>query len=133
MLLRSLNKNSTSILLLKQTSYLSIFLDVTLNLSTENINLITSWTMISYLLMLPPTTHQILPKNLPDSTSKRIKKLVSDEHVFSSTKDLYNNALDNSSYKEKSNSSIMYFLKHKNEKAIEGVKLYVSTHHTVSA
>ena len=41
-----------------------------------------------------------ITKNLPDSISKRINKLSSDEHVFNSTKDFYNNALKNSGYKQ---------------------------------
>ena len=41
-----------------------------------------------------------ITKNLPDSISKRINKLSSDKHVFNSTKDLYNNALKISGYKQ---------------------------------
>ena len=72
------------------------FLDVTLTFQPENINLITNRTMIPYILMLTPTTHQ----TSPNSISRRINKLSSDEHVFNSTKDLYNNALKNSGYKQ---------------------------------
>ena len=41
-----------------------------------------------------------ITRNLPDSISKRINKLSSDEHVFNSTKDLYSNVLKNSGYKQ---------------------------------
>ena len=41
-----------------------------------------------------------ITRNLPDSISKRISKLSSDEHVFNNTKDLYNNALKNSGYEQ---------------------------------
>ena len=41
-----------------------------------------------------------ITKNLPDSLSNRINKQSSDKYVFNSTKDLYNNSLTNSGYKQ---------------------------------
>ena len=40
-------------------------------------------------------------KNLPDSISRRINKLSSDKNVFENSKDIYNNALFNSGFKQK--------------------------------
>ena len=40
-------------------------------------------------------------KNLPESTSRRINKLSSYKSVFDNSKDLYNNALSSSSFKDK--------------------------------
>ena len=62
MLLRSLNKNSISILLVKQTSKLSIFQMQPSTSQRENISLITSQIMIPFVSMLTLTTHQTLPR-----------------------------------------------------------------------
>ena len=62
MLLRSLNKNSISILLVKQTSKLSIFQMQPSTSQRENISLITSQIMILFVSMLTLTTHQTLPR-----------------------------------------------------------------------
>ena len=40
-------------------------------------------------------------KNLPESISRRINKLSSDKSVFDNTKDLQNNALSSSGFKDK--------------------------------
>ena len=40
-------------------------------------------------------------KNLPESISRRINKLSSYKSVFDNSKDLYNNALSSSSFKDK--------------------------------
>ena len=74
------------------------FLDVTLNLSTGKPcnKLDNDLLYIDVNSNHPPN----ITKNLPDSISKRINKLSSDEHVFNSTKGLYNNALKNSGYKQ---------------------------------
>ena len=40
-------------------------------------------------------------KNLPESISRRINKLSSDKSVYDNSKDLYNNALYNSGFKDK--------------------------------
>lgn len=64
-----------------------------------------------------------ITKTLPDSISKRINKLTSEERVFNSAKNLYNNTLKNGDYKQISNSSIMKWLKRKKENPTEGVKL----------
>ena len=50
--------------------------------------------------MLPPATHQTLPKISPIVYQSEQTKLAPDEHVFNSTKDLYNNALENNGYKQ---------------------------------
>ena len=100
-----------------------IFLDVTLNLSTgkyqpynkpDNEPL-----YIDVNFNHPPN----IAKNFLDIILKRVNKPSFDEHVFNSTKDIYNNALENSVYRQNI----------KREKAIEGVKLYGSIHHIVSA
>ena len=59
-------------------------------------------------------------KNLPNSISKRIKKLSSDEHVFNSTKDLYNNALENSGYKQNIKFQHNVFVKVQKRKSKRG-------------
>ena len=62
MLLRSLNKNSTSILLVERTSNLSIFQMQPSTSQRENISLITSQIKIPFVSMLTLTTHQTLPR-----------------------------------------------------------------------
>ena len=108
------------------------FLDVTLNLSTGKYHPYNKPDNYPLYIHVNSNHPPIITKNLPDSISKRRNKLPSDEHVFSSTTDLFNNALKNSGYKKLSDSSIMYLLKRKREKAIEGVKLHGPIHHTVA-
>ena len=76
------------------------FLDVTFNLSTgkyQPCNKPDNQPLYNDVNSNHPPN---ITKNLPESISKRINKLSPDEHVFNSTKDLYNNALKNRGYKQ---------------------------------
>ena len=76
------------------------FLDVTLNLSTGKYQPYNKPDNDPLYIDVNSDHPPNITKNLPDSISKRIKKLSSDEHVFNSTKDLYNNTQKNSGYKQ---------------------------------
>ena len=76
------------------------FLDVTLNLSTGKYQPYNKQCNDALYITVNSNHPPMITKNLPDSISKRINKLPSDKHVFNSTKDLYNNALKNSGYKQ---------------------------------
>ena len=77
-----------------------IFLDVTLNLSTGKYQPYNKPDNDPIYIDVNSNHPPNITKNLPDSISKRINKQSSDEHIFNSTKDLYNNALKNSGYKQ---------------------------------
>ena len=64
-----------------------------------------------------------ITKNLPDSISKRMNKVSSDEHVFNSTKYLYNNALKNSGYKQNIRLQHNLFVKAQNRQSNRGRKI----------
>ena len=51
--------------------------------------------------VLTSTNSQNFTKNLLNSISKRVNKILPDEHVSNSTKSPYNNALKNGGFKEK--------------------------------
>ena len=76
------------------------FLDVTLNLLTGKYQPYNKPDNDPLYIDVNSNHSPNITKNLPDSISKRINKLLSDEHVFNSTKDFYNNALKNSGYKQ---------------------------------
>ena len=76
------------------------FLDVTLNLSTGKYQPYNKPDNYPLYIDVNSNHPPNITKNLPDSISKRISKLSYDEHVFNSTKHLYNNALKNSGYKK---------------------------------
>ena len=76
------------------------FLDVTLNLSTGKYQHYNKLDNDPLYIDINSNHSPNITKNLPDSISKRINKLSSDEHVFNSTKGLYNNALKNKGYKQ---------------------------------
>ena len=94
------------------------FLDAILTFQRKNINLITNRALIPYISMLTPTTHQTLLK-----ISKQINKLLSDEHVFNSTKNLYNNALKNSGYKQNIRFQHNIFIEVQKRKSNRGRKI----------
>ena len=77
------------------------FLDVTLNLSTRKYQLYSKPGNGPLCIDVNSNHSPNITKTLLDTiSSKRINKLSSDEHVFHSTKGLYNNALKNTGYKE---------------------------------
>ena len=77
------------------------FLDVTLNLSTRKYQLYSKPGNGPLCIDVNSNHSPNITKTLLDTiSSKRINKLSSDEHVFNSTKGLYNNALKNTGYKE---------------------------------
>ena len=77
------------------------FLDVTLNLSTRKYQLYSKPGNGPLCIDVNSNRSPNITKTLLDTiSSKRINKLSSDEHVFNSTKGLYNNALKNTGYKE---------------------------------
>ena len=57
--------------------------------------------MIPYIEMLTSTNPQNVTKNVPNSISKQVNKILPNEHVSNSTKSSYNNALKNGGFKEK--------------------------------
>ena len=99
------------------------FLDVTFNLSTGKYHPYNKPDNDLLYIHVNSNDPPNITKTLPDSISKRINKLTSEERVFNSAKNLYNNALKNGDYKQISNSSIMKWLKRKKENPTEGVKL----------
>ena len=76
------------------------FLDVTLSLSTGQYQPYNKPDNDPLYIDVNSNHPPNIIKNLPDSISKCINKLSSDEHVFNGTKDLCNNALKNSGYKQ---------------------------------
>ena len=76
------------------------FLDVTLNLSTGKYQRYNKPEndpkYIDFNSNHPPS----VTENFPDSISTRINNLLSDEHVFNSRKNIYDNASRNSGYKQ---------------------------------
>ena len=77
------------------------FLDVTLNLSTRKYQLYSKPGNGPLCIDVHSNRSPNITKTLLDTiSSKRINKLSSDEHVFNSTKGLYNNVLKNTGYKE---------------------------------
>ena len=91
------------------------FLDVTFNLSTGKYHPYNKPDNDLLYIHVNSNDPPNITKTLPDSISKRINKLTSEERVFNSAKNLYNNALKNGDYKQISNSSIMKWLKRKKE------------------
>ena len=77
------------------------FLDLTLNLSTRKYQLYSKPGNGPLCIDVNSNRSPNITKTLLDTiSSKRINKLSSDEHVFKSTKGLYNNVLKNTGYKE---------------------------------
>ena len=78
-LITCLNKNLTSILPVKQTSKLSIFLVMTINLSTGKYRPYNKPDNDLLYIDVNSNHPPNITKNLPDSTSKQIDKLSSDK------------------------------------------------------
>ena len=76
------------------------FLDVALNLSTGKYQPYSKTDNDSLYINVNSNHPPKITKNLPDSISKRINKLSSEEDVFNSTKDFYSNALKSNGYKQ---------------------------------
>ena len=76
------------------------FLDVTLELTTGKYKPYNKPDNILYINVKSNHPPNII-KNLPESISRRINKLSSDKSIFDSSKDLYNNALSSSGFKDK--------------------------------
>ena len=76
------------------------FLDVALNLSTGKYQPYSKTDNDSLYINVKSNHPPKITKNLPDSISKRINKLSSEEDVSNSTKDFYSNALKSSGYKQ---------------------------------
>ena len=76
------------------------FLDVTLNLTTGKYQPYNKGNHPLYINILSNHLPNII-KNLPGNISKRINTLSADETTFNKSKDLHNNALDESGFKHK--------------------------------
>ena len=77
------------------------FLDVTLDLTTGKYKPYNKPGNIPQYINVKSNHPPNIIKNLPESISRRINKLSFDKSVFDNSKDLYNNALYNSGFKDK--------------------------------
>ena len=77
------------------------FLDVTFDLTTGKYKPYNKPGNIPLYINVKPNHPPNIIKNLDDSISCRINKLSSDNNVFENSKDIYNNALFNSGFKQK--------------------------------
>ena len=77
------------------------FLDVTLDLTTGKYKPYNKPGNIPQYINVKANNPPNIIKNLPESISCRINKLSSDKSVFDNSKDLYNNALYDSGFKDK--------------------------------
>ena len=76
------------------------FLDVTLDLTTGKYKPYNKPGNVPQYINLKSNHRPNIIKNLPESISRRINKLSSYKSVFDNSKDLYNNALSSSSFKD---------------------------------
>ena len=77
------------------------FLDVTLDLTTGKYKPYNELGNIPLYIDVKWNHSPNIIKNLPESISRRINKLSSDKSVFDNSRDLYNNALSSSGFKDK--------------------------------
>ena len=77
------------------------FLDLTFDLTTGKYKPYNKPRNIPLYINVKSSHPPDIIKNVPDSISRRINELSSDKKVFENSKDIYNNALFNSGFKQK--------------------------------
>ena len=123
MLLRSL-KQKFDLSITSETNLRIVnFLDVTLNLSTGKYQTYNKPDNDPLYIDVNSIHPPNISKNLPNSLSKRKNKLSSNEHVFNSTKGLYNNVLKNSGYKQNIKFQHNVFVEAQKRKSNRGRKI----------